>query len=181
MLMFKRSILVLAFLVGGAVGCGSSSKSNPDLAVIGGSVGTDASTGAGGTGGGGTVAVDAGPADSAVVDGAVAVDAGPAADSAVVDGVVARDVPIADSAAVDVPVTIDAGSAADGGSGDRDGGGDAAAVVDTAGPSADAGSPTATKAGHLAIINAPPAAGVVALTVTGAAPLTYDPATGTCQ
>jgi hypothetical protein len=71
---------------------------------------------------------------------------------------------------------------------------DAAAVdtvsVDMSGPVVDAlvseaGSTpvscTGTKATNLAIINAPPAAGVVAVDVAGGTPPTYDPGTSTCK
>jgi hypothetical protein len=75
-----------------------------------------------------------------------------------------------------------------------------AAPVDSAasggidgGPVADAGQlvpdsavspavcPTPTKAGNLAIINGPPAAGVIPLDVTGPTPPVYAPTTNTCQ
>jgi hypothetical protein len=69
---------------------------------------------------------------------------------------------------------IDGGSVTDGGSV-----ADAGPVADSA--VAPAVCPTPTKAGNLAIVNGPAAAGVIPLDVTGPTPPVYDPATNTCK
>jgi hypothetical protein len=162
MLTYKRSILFLVLLAGGFTACSSSSNSNTQPTVIGGSTGAAGDMGAGGNGGnigaGGVVAMDADVGGG----GAIALDAAPV-DSPVVVGV---DAAPADSAPSG---TADGGPVADGG----------LLVADSA--VAPAVCPTPTKAGNLAIINGPAAAGVIPLDVTGSTPPVYDPATNTCQ
>jgi len=93
------------------------------------------------------------------------------------------------SSAGGTSVGID-GAAGSGGSGVLDAAAVDSGAVDLSGPVIDAlvseaGSTlvscTGTKATNLAIINASPAAGVVAVDVAGGTPPTYDPSTSTCK
>jgi hypothetical protein len=115
--------------------------------------------GAGGNGGtGGVVAPDAAIGGG----GAIAPDAATVVDSPASGGAIALDASPADGALSGDAVAVDAAPVPD------------SAVVPAV-------CPTPTKAGNLAIINGPAAAGVIPLDVTGPTPPTYYPATGTCQ
>ena len=163
MLMLKRSILFLALLAGGLAACSSTSSNNTQPTIIGGSTGAAGNMGAGGNGGGvgagGIVAMDADIGGG----GAISVDAAVVVDSPVSVGADAPPVDTVPSGGIDGGPVADAGLL----------------VADSA--VAPAVCPTPTKAGNLAIINGPAAAGVIPLDVTGPTPPVYDPTNNTCQ
>jgi hypothetical protein len=163
MFTYKQSVLFLVLLAGGFAACSSSGNNNTQPTVIGGSTGAAGDMGAGGNGGnigaGGVVAMDADVGGG----GAIAMDAALVVDSPVGVGVDAAPADSAPSGGIDGGPVADAGLL----------------VADSA--VAPVVCPTPTKAGNLAIINGPAAAGVIPLDVTGPTPPVYDPATNTCQ
>ena len=148
----KQSILVLTLLVGGFAAC-SSSTNNVDAPVIG----------QGGSGGG-AIGGNTGTGCVVGTGGVVAVDADTVPSTG---GVVAVDAgPTADSGG---PMTSDAGDTG---------------VVDAPlpdGPTLAPDTAVPTQAEHLAIINAAPGPGAVAVDIAGAKPPVYDRSTMTCK